>query len=368
MQHKKIIISSYDELKNPYYAGGGAVAIHEIAKRLDQYSAVTIFCGKYPGYKDYTSHNIHYKHIGLEVAGRVGQLIFQLFLPYFVKNESYDLWIESFTPPFSTGFLPLFTAVPVIGLTHMLSGQDMRRKYKIPFDLIESFGLKFYKHFIVLTGMDKKKIERINPSAEIAAIPNGVNLSRNTQETIDRKHILYIGRIEIDQKGLDILIDAYHQMITITNYPLVIAGNGTKKEIKKLRMLIKKFHLNHRIKLLGKVGQKKKNILYQQAVCVVIPSRFETFSLVALESFSRKRVIVTFAIPGLSWIPNAYRVVAGEMKATLLKDAILSMVNNQPKRKKIEESLGKFVKKFNWDVISKKYIFYINNILKKGYQ
>jgi len=41
----KIIISNYDSVKNPYYGGGGATAIHEIASRLTKKFEVTVLTG-----------------------------------------------------------------------------------------------------------------------------------------------------------------------------------------------------------------------------------------------------------------------------------------------------------------------------------
>lgn len=365
--HKKIIISSYDELHNPYYGGGGAIAIHEIAKRLKKNFNVVVFCGKYPGWKDYTYQRITYKHIGLSTSnGKIGQLLFQISLLYHVKVNSFHLWIENFTPPFSTSFLPLITKKPVIGLAHMLSGEDMRRKYRIPFDNIESLGLKFYKNFIVLTKSDKRKIERNNGYASIQVIPNGTDIPRNTNQT-RRRHILYVGRIEINQKGLDLLLDAYKEIVDTYPYPLVIAGNGSEEETKKLSILIKTPPFKDKVKFIGKVGRRKKHELYRKAICVVIPSRFETFSLVALESLSRGRAIITFSIPGLSWIPSKFRVTGKEISAISLQRAISFILNNPKKREHIEKNSIQFAQKFSWEEAGRQYINYINSIISNTY-
>jgi len=143
---RNIVISNYDDVNNPYYAGGGSVAVHEIAKRLANDNEVVVYTGRYPGSKDLVIEGVNYKRIGLGVGGpKFGQLIYHLILPFRVLVSKYDLWIESFTPPFSTSFLQVFTKRPVIGLVHMLSGDDMRRKYKLPFKVKDDYLLLIQK-------------------------------------------------------------------------------------------------------------------------------------------------------------------------------------------------------------------------------
>ena len=164
---KKIIISNYDDVKNPFYGGGGAYAIHELAKRLSSDFDVTVVTAKYPHSKNEIMDGVWYERIGISNAGpKIGQFIFYFLLFFYFKFKKFDLWMENFTPPFSTNFLQLFTKKPVVGLVYMLVGEDMKRKYKLPFDLIEKIGIKTYKYFITPTEFAKKKILQINPSVQ----------------------------------------------------------------------------------------------------------------------------------------------------------------------------------------------------------
>ncbi|MBX7180163.1 MAG: glycosyltransferase, partial [Saprospiraceae bacterium] len=122
---------NYDDIKNPYYGGGGALAVHEVAKRLAaRQHEVLVLTGKYPGCKDEIIDGVQYKRIGFHLLdARVGQLAFHFSLPWYAARLQYDIWVESFTPPFSTALLPLFTNKPVVGLTHLLGGKAMKLKY-----------------------------------------------------------------------------------------------------------------------------------------------------------------------------------------------------------------------------------------------
>jgi len=361
----KIIISSYDSLKNPYYAGGGAVAIHEVAKRLAADFEVMVITGKYSGSKDEVIDDVRYKRVGIPFFGpKIGQLAYQVCLPFSVMAEKYDVWMESFTPPFSTDCLQFFTKKPVIGLAHMLSGEDMKRKYKLPFDLIENIGLAKYKHFIVLTETAKEKVLQRNPLANIAVIPNGIDKPKSMRKIEARKYILFLGRIEMNQKGLDLLLKAYKMIHKALGYKLVIAGAGEAQEMSKLKNLVKHLKLESNIDIVGRVEHSAIDKLYQGSLLFLLPSRYETYPMVALEALSYGLPIVCFDIPGLKWLPQNCRLKIKPFDIKALGKAILTILKDTTFRKKAEITGKKFVKKMDWDNVALKYRNYIQRVLK----
>lgn len=359
----KIIFSNYDDIKNPDYGGGGAVAIHEIAKRLANKFEVIVITGSYDEAADELVDNVLYKRIKTHFLGaRVGQLIFHFLLPFYAAYQKYDLWVESFTPPFSTSFLPIFTKKPVIGLAHMLSGEDMSRKYKIPFYLIEKIGLKTYDYFIVLSKEAKVKIKNLNRKSRIKIIPNGVHLPR-ILKTADKKHILFIGRIEMNQKGLDLLLKAYSFISEKINYKLAIAGAGIDNELSKLKNMIASLNLKDKVEMLGRVKGAKKDDAFKRAAFVVVPSRFETFSLVALEALSYNLPIVSFNIGGLKWVPTKYCAKAKPFCERDLSQKILKLSQDDELRRKMGSIGRQFATQFNWGDRAKEYENFIIEIL-----
>lgn len=359
----KIIISNYDDVKNPDYGGGGAVAVHEIAKRLANKFEITIITGSYEGATDEFVDKVMYKRIKTHYFGaKIGQLIFHFLLPFYATYQEYDLWIESFTPPFSTSFLPIFTKKPTIGLVHMLAGEDMSRKYKIPFYLIEKMGLKTYGNFIVLNEETKAKIKNLNRRSRIKIIPNGVHLPRSLK-IYDKSHILFIGRIEVNQKGLDLLLKAYSIISDKINYRLVIAGTGVDNELNKLKSMIDSLGLNDKVEMIGRVRGKKKNEAFKKAAFVAMSSRFETFPLVALEALSYNLPIVSFNISGLKWVPTKYCAKAKPFCEKDLSQKILKLSEDNDLRRKMGDDGRKFATQFNWGNRAKEYEKFIFEIL-----
>ena len=361
-----IIFSSYDDFKNPYYSGGGIVSIHEIAKRMKQKDNVTVLTGSYPESRDEIVDGVKYKRIGCKWGGpKFGQIIYHLALPFYVIKNNYDLWLESFTPPYSTSFLQVFTKKPVVGLVHMLSGEDMKRKYKLPFDLIEKIGLKTYRNVITLNDNDKKKIQFSNNNVNITVVPNGVDMPK-VSKPLKKKHILFIGRIEINQKGIDLLVKAYKNLNKEFSPKLVIAGSGTKRQESKLQKLISDNKLDGSIDLVGRVEGEAKDKLFRQAYFVVIPSRYETFSSVALEASSYGLPIIIFDLKNFNWIPKNCAIRIKPFNLDGLSAAMNKLIKHETLRNSMGDCGKKMSQNYSWNNVYRQYQEYLESVVSVG--
>lgn len=361
----KIIFSSYDDIKNPTYGGGGAFAVHETAKYLVKNFDVLVITGSYPMAKDETVDGVRYRRIGpASLSAKISQFLFHFLLPFYVLTEEFDLWIESFTPPFSTSFTPLFTKKPVIGLVHMLSGEDMYRKYHIPFYLIENFGLTFYKYFIVLTEHSSRRVRLHNSSAQICIIGNGVHISSQPEQSIDSGHISFLGRIENNQKGLDLLLGAYSKVANKINIPLSIAGSGSYEEQVILSNTIKKYGLNGKVSVIGRVDGVQKDEFLRKTMIGIVPSRYETFSLVTLEMMSCGIPTIIFDIDNFDWIPQDAAIRVQPFNIDALAESIVRLATDNTLRHTVSKQARLTAEKYEWSVVVKKYEEYIMSILQ----
>ncbi len=366
MQNKKLslIITTYDDIKNPHYGGGGAVAVHELAKRLRSKYNVSVISWNYNGKNNEKIDGVQYQRFGLEyLSPKPAMFIYQLLLPFITMTKSYDILLESFCPPFTTAFLPLFTKKTVIGIVHMLAAEDMERKYYFPFHLIENRGIKKYQKIIVTSKVLKNKILTINPKCSVSIISNGIDrVSKKNYK--NGKYLLFLGRIEIDQKGIDLLVSAFHKFRDTNNddFQLIIAGDGNAKEMQKLKQLLKDFDMTKSIKLVGKVSGRKKAELLRRAACVVISSRFETFSLTALEAMAYGIPVACFNTEGLSWIPMKAAKKVRPYDTNALAKAILQIISNRKRATDMKKAGKEYARKFTWDSIAKQYEKYITNL------
>ena len=131
-------------------------------------------------------------------------------------------------------------------------------------------------------------------------IPLGVNVDRFAlngdlskimkikEENERRPLILFVGRFRY-YKGLHILVPALQNV----DARLMLIGTGPEEE--RLRMLVKQFHLQEKIKFLGELPDEDVNAYYKACDIVVLPShlRSEAFGIVQLEAMSCKKPVVS---------------------------------------------------------------------------
>lgn len=353
----KIIFSNFDDISNPFYGGGGAKAIHEVATRLARQHQVTVLTARYPGALSGCIEGVNYERIGAGRAGpKLGQVLFPLALCREVRRRSFDIWVENSTPPFSTSGLQAFSRKPVVFLAMNLSGRDMTAKYHVPMHLVENLGLKFYRHAIAVTETMREEMLKANPALEVQVIPNGVDQALIDQPPAEGgDSILFLGRIDVRHKGLDLLLDAYKTIEHETEVPLLVAGAGLKHDEAFLRQRIVALNLDARISCLGKVVGKLKDQTFRRAMVYAAPSRCEGVPLAIMEAASYGLPLVIFGIPDLRWIPDSIclRIPPFDIKA--YGQALLALSRDKALRERMSRAAKRWIRDFSWDSIAGQY-------------
>ena len=135
------------------------------------------------------------------------------------------------------------------------------------------------------------------PSQKISVVPCGVNLEHFTvmgQVQARRylgldghKVILFVGRID-PLKGVDNLIKALPHLRHIPKLKLMIVGGGehSQHEVEQLQKLADSLRVQNSVDFLGSIKHEELPYFYNAADACVVPSYYESFGLVALESLA----------------------------------------------------------------------------------
>jgi glycosyltransferase involved in cell wall biosynthesis len=182
-------------------------------------------------------------------------------------------------------------------MVQWLNARDKARQYHLPFHLVERFGVRHYRHLIAVSAGVAQQLGELNPRASISVIGNGVDSRAFTVAAGRNQDVVFVGRLEIAQKGLDLLLDAWARACGSVDGQLVIAGTGPD-EI-RLRSIVAERQLADRVRFVGWVSGQDKYDLFASARLVVVPSRFETFGIVALEALASGTPVLAFDIPCL---------------------------------------------------------------------
>jgi len=164
-------------------------------------------------------------------------------------------------------------------------------------------AVKHVDAFIALSHFSKEIHHQMGLSVPMVYLPGFIPSSdstvRSTSELpmgqVDGKpYFLFVGRLE-KLKGLQTLIPIFHRY---RKAQLVIAGAGSYEP--RLRQLAGD---SSNIHFLGYLSEGQLQILYRQAVAVIVPSIcFEMFPLVILEAFRQQTPVIANNLGGMSEI------------------------------------------------------------------
>jgi len=115
----------------------------------------------------------------------------------------------------------------------------------------------------------------------------------------DPPTVLLLGRFS-SEKGFEIGIEAFSLLKKSgSNAKLLIAGEGDERPF--LEHLVDRFHLRAATQFTGKIPRHSEEVysVINRASCVVMPSNFEAFGLVALEAMRMKRPVIASNVGGL---------------------------------------------------------------------
>lgn len=283
-----------DDIDNPL-SGGGPVRTFEINRRLARRHEITVLTPTFDGSTpELVRDGIHYRRLGRKVGdhGSSHHITFFFALPRAVRRADCDLIVEDFMPPMSATPTPLVARAPVIGSVQWFFAEMLQRRYRLPFAFGERRGVRLYRNLVVLTESMQSRLAALAPHATIRVLPNGVEDGLFGLTATVGAGILYIGRVDFEQKGVDLLLDAYARVPRSGRPPLTIAGHGYEGE--RAVALAARLGLGDTVRFLGRVDAAERARLLQACRFVCVPSREETFGMVIAEACAAAKPVVLF--------------------------------------------------------------------------
>lgn len=346
----RILHLAYEDPKQPG-SGGGAVRTREINRRLSGRHEITALVAGYPGAVSRIEDGIRWVPVGSRTGTKADRLAYFAVLGPEIARRRYDLLVEDFGAPFSVGFAPLFTRKPVVACVQWLGGAHMRQKYRLPFDRVERFGLRYYHDFVAVSGWLADEIRARRPGAAIETIPNGIEELAFDAESTERTCLVFVGRLDVYHKGLDLLVEAMARLETLLGGrtpPLKIIGDGPDR--RAVETLVAQSGARHLVEFLGRVEGAEKYRLMANAHAVLMPSRFETFGMVAVESQAVGTPVVAFDIGPLAEVAGGggARLVPPFDVETFAHE-VANLVGNPAFVEELRQSGRCWARRYDWD-------------------
>lgn len=301
-----------DDMANPV-SGGGPVRTYEIYRRLARRHEITVLTPTFEGSTPALERNgIRYQRLGRKIRnhGASHHITFLASLPRAIRRFDHELLVEDFMPPASATWTPLFRHRdrPLIASVQWFFARAYTRKLKLPFHWGEEWGVRLYDNFVVLTEQMRAHIEQRHAGANCRVIANGVDDALFTVPMRPGKGILYMGRLEIGAKGIDLLLAAYARIAEPWREELVLAGNV--QDPQALQSLLERHGLQRWVRVTGAYDAAQRLALLEACRFVVIPSRTETFGMTIAEANAAARQAVIWDLAPMNEVasPSSPRV------------------------------------------------------------
>lgn len=229
--------------------------------------------------------------------------------------------------------------------------------------LLEHQNLRLAK-FIVFNAEEEREQSLFSKQGQI--IPSGVDekefyatpdddLFYMHYPSLREKTIfLFLGRLDIQQKGLDLLIPAFAQAIAQNpQIHLVLAGPSEQQSISKLHDLVSTYKLSENITFTGLVvGDLKKSAL-QAADVFVLPSRFEGLSIALLEALHiGLPVLVTDRVGLHRTIHQLQAGIVVSLDVQSIANALLTLSHPLVRSSMRERATSLVREQYSWDAIA----------------
>lgn len=354
-----------DDIDNPL-SGGGPVRTYEIYRRLAQRHQVTVLTPTFPGSTpELMRDGIRYIRLGRKIRnhGSSHHITFFFNLAAAIRRYPHDLLVEDFMPPASATYVPLVARAPMIASVQWFFAEELSRRYRLPFFLGERYGVKLYRNFVVLSEDMKATIQSRNNGARCEVIANAVEQSLFQLAPQYGDFILFLGRVDFDQKGVDLLLDAYALIPEAERLPLILAGHGWHWQ--ELEQRIATLGLQAWVNAIGKVDQAHKAELLQTCRFVCVPSRSETFGMVILEACAAAKPVVLFDQAPMNEVAPSDACEAVEpfnTAAYAIAIAALSKESGEELSRRGQRCRA-WATKYNWDALAAQQERFYENVV-----
>lgn len=351
----KILSIQYGNINNPYSHGGLAHLLRETFERMTPRHHITCLTGFLPGRTQSTEINgIKYIRKGLSRNKYINRLSFSFINSMFKPVNDFDLVLIPWDRYAPVLVHPVKDCPLVLELN--LDFFSIPSKLKVVEPITRYFlkrNLRKSRYIISACEGLKKIASQYTKNVRLFEVfPGGISeeFLKYPVDPESEKYLLYIGRLDISHKGIDILLESYKAANIAL--PLVIAGDGIDKI--KVAKLIRKLGLIQKVKSVGWVQGKEKYQLISNCLAVCIPSRVEGWGIVATEAAAMGKPVIGTKVVGLeeSILDGKTGILVQKDNVKEFSKAIKIIVQNKELRTRLGKHAKETAHRYTWEKIA----------------
>ena len=328
------IIELYDNVRLIHLSAGGNRYVHKLAL----YYYLSDFFRALQGFKNQQGLNYDLVHSHYWLSGRLGSWV-------------QDHW----NIPHIVMFHTLGSVKNSAGLADREPDLRIATEKKLA---------RISQRILAPTDREKENLLKYcqPPAEKIGVVPCGVNLDlfRPMDQAAarrllgfgeDESIVLYVGRFD-PIKGIDRLLEAMAYLKHLKGMRLVIIGGDgpDTPEYQNLRQLSGQFGIQKSVRFVGRVEQSKLPPYYSAADALVVPSYYESFGLVGLESLACGTPVVASRVGAMEDIIENGKTghVVADLTPRGLANGIEKVISNPAGTLLSADAVRASVLKYGW--------------------
>lgn len=214
-----------------------------------------------------------------------------------LKNNAFDIVI--FCQGHLTSLIPYYKSkFPMLKMIAWQHNNYDIYATKYHKDVLKAYfeGIKQSDCVVCLTKSDEKLFKKINTNS--VCIYNPLTIEKPIISNVKQKIIIFVGRLVIEQKGLDLLIELAKRIDN--EWRIYVAGDGVDRE--KFERKLTDSSLNKKVIMKGNLNSDELRTFYAEGAIFISTSRWEGFGLVITEAMASGLPIISFNNAGPSEI------------------------------------------------------------------
>jgi D-inositol-3-phosphate glycosyltransferase len=378
--------------------GGMSVYIRELARELgNQGHSIDVYTRVHdpadPRIED-LSEGARLIHLRAGKEAKIQKMAVYFSLPEFTFN------LENFWKDYGLKYDIVFSHYWISALV----GKYLRQKWQIPYiTMYHTLGavknaigigegepvlrivserdtVRDCQRIIVATEKEKEDLVRHYGAIpdKVGVVPCGVNMglfqpvdkadARKKLGLSDDKILLFVGRID-PLKGVDQLLKVMPYLNSFKGLRLIIIGGDeySRVEVEKLQTLSAELNIIDAVTFQGLIKQEQLPYFYSAANVCVVPSYYESFCLVPLESLACGTPVVATDVGDLKNIIRQGETgyVVADNAPVNLAQTIASLLSRPPLDMESTLAIRASVSRFDWSNIAEKVVGELRMVLDR---
>lgn len=360
----RVVHCIYDDPRNPWVGGGGAVRLEEIYRRLAGAVELTLVTGRFPGARDGVQDGLNRVRLGAAAPYAWSRLTYARAATRLLARAEYDAAVFDFS-----AYTPLRIPAdrPVGVMLGQMAGPTARMRWGRAAGGIvgawERGQLARARHVAAVSPWLLEQVRPLlPPGAGARVVGAGVDDRFFSVRRAEAGHLLYYGRFDVFQKGIDTLLDAFALLARQRpGVRLVLAGRG--RDAARIAAMIAERGLGGAAELVPDPAPERVLALMAGAAALVMPSRFEGFGMVAAEAMAAGIPVVASrvdALPDVVGPDGGVLVPPGSPEETAR--AVAALLDDPARRASLSASARARARRYSWDEVARDHLEWLRQI------